>query len=954
MAIEIPVLGSFDLIVSGGGIAGVAAASAFEGRAYLAAQETWLGADFCDLPILPPAGSPPPKDLLLKKLFARAGDSPIAFPLAVKKTLEDELEAAGVAFELGAVPIATLVDGEGAFAGVVFSGKCGAYAVLGRFAIDASEGATLARLAGAKFEQSQVESAEASRLTIAPADAGGFDGAANEALGKVRVADGAGKPGEWTVFRHAVEVASPVFTPSGCAAVEKALRDATFSPRSVWHSPKARCCFGDFLAGNPFLWPGADAVDLAAFESSVKGVFVAGPSAALSRADATRMLDPEAAVQVGRRLAAIRVGGAPIDIESLRFFGSGTPCYMRREPAREIRRSGGKRLFFEAWPKAADFGHYDVVVVGGGTGGAPAAIAAARAGAKVLLVESQHDLGGEGTLGVITKYWYGNRQGFTAEVTAGMRELAGGDLPYADSQLPPGATWSAPLKAEWLRREIGKAGGEIWFGATVTGALCDGQNVCGVTLATRAGFGSVSATVVVDSTGSADVAFAAGCECTKIAVDSLAIQGSGLPNLPFPPCYHNTDYLFVDDNDIADVTRAMRLARRRYAGEFDLSPIPGTRERRQIVADVTVSPLDVLLDRQWGDAVCRSVSDFDSHGYTLHPVFHVVPPRRKFAYSADLPLRAMLPRGFSGIIVTGLGIGCDRDAMPIFRMQPDIQNHSYAAGAAAALAAANEGRVRRIPLAGLKRSLAGSGALEPRALAAFDSPPLPRHVLESAASGPLSELVEIAALMTDPDEARPLLRQRLVEEADAGALRRIAKLLAALGDDAGADVLASFVAASPWDEGWNYTGMGQGGASESEIDSCIQCLAIARAGSARGAVLEKARQLPANCAFSHVRAVAAYAAAFRDPELGAAIADVLRADGISGHDFQSVAAEDEMTPPSSTDTSARNKSLIELCLARALYLCGDAGDGLAAKILGKYASDVRGYFARYAVATLEG
>ena len=43
---------------------------------------------------------------------------------------------------------------------------------------------------------------------------------------------------------------------------------------------------------------------------------------------------------------------------------------------------------------------YDVVVVGGGPGGIPAAIAAARHGAKVLLVEKNGYLGGNLTIGL--------------------------------------------------------------------------------------------------------------------------------------------------------------------------------------------------------------------------------------------------------------------------------------------------------------------------------------------------------------------------------------------------------------------------------------------------------------------------------------------------------------------------------------------------------------------------
>ena len=61
----------------------------------------------------------------------------------------------------------------------------------------------------------------------------------------------------------------------------------------------------------------------------------------------------------------------------------------------------------------SDGGSYDVVVVGGGTGGAPAGIAAGRQDAKTLLLEYLHGLGGVGTMGYISSYYHGNRVGFT-------------------------------------------------------------------------------------------------------------------------------------------------------------------------------------------------------------------------------------------------------------------------------------------------------------------------------------------------------------------------------------------------------------------------------------------------------------------------------------------------------------------------------------------------------------
>ena len=57
-------------------------------------------------------------------------------------------------------------------------------------------------------------------------------------------------------------------------------------------------------------------------------------------------------------------------------------------------------------------------------------------------------------------------------------------------------------------------------------------------------------------------------------------------------------------------------------------------------------------------------------------------------------------------------------------------------------------------------------------------------------------------------------------------------------------------------------------------------------------------------------------------------------------------------PVSATDTSLREGSLRELILARALYRCGDH-QGLGRQILTEYSKDLRGHYARHALAVLD-
>ncbi|MCP4643653.1 MAG: FAD-dependent oxidoreductase, partial [bacterium] len=309
---------------------------------------------------------------------------------------------------------------------------------------------------------------------------------------------------------------------------------------------------------------------------------------------------------------------------------------------------------------------YDVVVVGGGTGGAPAGIGAARAGAKTLVIEYQYGLGGVGTLGLIGKYYYGYRAGFTGEIDMGVANM--GEMKTDE----PAHGWNVEWKMEWLRQALCTGGADIWFGTLGCGAVIDGDKVAGVVVATPHGRGIVLAKTVIDSTGNSDIAAAAGATCIYTDASHVAVQGTGLPPRQPGAGYTNTDYTLTDDGDVVDVWRSFVAARVKYRKAFDLGQVIDTRERRRIVGDFVISPLDIFNGRTYPDSVGKSHSNFDTHGFTIHPLFSLNAPD-KIGIDAFTPYRALLPKGLDDILVTGLGISAHRDSMPILRMQPDIQ-----------------------------------------------------------------------------------------------------------------------------------------------------------------------------------------------------------------------------------------------------------------------------------------
>jgi hypothetical protein len=161
---------------------------------------------------------------------------------------------------------------------------------------------------------------------------------------------------------------------------------------------------------------------------------------------------------------------------------------------------------------------YDVIVVGSGSAGSPAAIAAARGGARTLLIEKLPFLGGNSTAVLDTFYGFytpGERAhkvvgGIGDEVVSSLRELG----PVLERPNTYGAGTGVTYFAEHLKvvweRLAEDAGVDILLHAFVQDATLDDGRVSSLNVATKAGLREVSSGVVVDCSGDADVCFHAG------------------------------------------------------------------------------------------------------------------------------------------------------------------------------------------------------------------------------------------------------------------------------------------------------------------------------------------------------------------------------------------------------------------------------------------------------------
>ena len=156
----------------------------------------------------------------------------------------------------------------------------------------------------------------------------------------------------------------------------------------------------------------------------------------------------------------------------------------------------------------------DVLVVGSGPGGLAAALAAARAGVEVALVERFGCFGGNITaVGVEGFAWYRREETVEAGGLAHEFEARAKAMGMA---VPESQSLSYELDSEGFKlvadRLVEEAGIHPMLHRQFVAPLMDGDRVVGIVTESKAGREAILARRVIDGTGDADVAHRAGAE----------------------------------------------------------------------------------------------------------------------------------------------------------------------------------------------------------------------------------------------------------------------------------------------------------------------------------------------------------------------------------------------------------------------------------------------------------
>ena len=378
----------------------------------------------------------------------------------------------------------------------------------------------------------------------------------------------------------------------------------------------------------------------------------------------------------------------------------------------------------------------DVVVVGGGSAGFAAAVAAARTGAKVALVERYGSLGGLFTNGMVlivigtgVKENGGFKlvtRGLCEEFLRRLEKMGAG----AVTALPPevGQPTVDPEAAKVLMDEmVQEAKVDMFFHAWGVDVIQNGNAVQGIVFESKQGRQAILAKVVVDASGDGDVYFQAGADYQQIShamgfvyrvgnsdrVDAGKLpKGTKAPRLGSIEPVKSTRWMNNlgprgNGLDIRDLSKIEMMHRKSawdyvqrirktpgYEEVFLMQTTPqiGVRATRLLDGAASIDKKGAVSGAKCADAVAVSGHD----GMKL-PEF-------------PIPYGALLPKTVDNVIAAGRCISCAPDLIDRVRLIPVCIVTGHAAGVAAALAAKANARPRDVPVADIQKVLREQGA----------------------------------------------------------------------------------------------------------------------------------------------------------------------------------------------------------------------------------------------------
>jgi len=414
-----------------------------------------------------------------------------------------------------------------------------------------------------------------------------------------------------------------------------------------------------------------------------------------------------------------------------------------------------------------------VLVIGGGSAGATAAIAAARQGVDVALVDRAAYLGGTGTSVLDTFYGFycpgaGQRKvvgGIPDDVVAHLNERGAALKRPNTYGAGTGITYDPELlKVIWEELAI-RAGVRVLLHTSFLDVLMKDGMVRGAVVVNKAGLRQIRAKVVIDASGDGDVAFRAGGvfedwrsvpvqsltttfrvgnvdidrarQVTKQQLWSLMAKAASNNEYRLPRVegsVHITPYkgimatnmvrMHVDDPTDPIQLSAAEIEGRRQALEYHRflrDRVPGYEQSVLLNFSTYLGVREsrrILGDYWLTREDVLNVHKFeDAIAMCGAPIEeHHAGSDTRWEYlpegaAYDIPYRCLLPKGVEGLLLAGRCLSASHDAHASVRSMGQCMAMGQAAGLAAAQAASTGNSPRAIDVRQLQTDLLRLGAI---------------------------------------------------------------------------------------------------------------------------------------------------------------------------------------------------------------------------------------------------
>ncbi len=400
----------------------------------------------------------------------------------------------------------------------------------------------------------------------------------------------------------------------------------------------------------------------------------------------------------------------------------------------------------------------DICVIGSGAAGMSAAIEAARAGRRVVLVDSLPALGGQAVNSIIATFcglFSNGTHGY--QFTHGIADDILRDLGAQENALfyrhGPHTTvvyYDEVALGRWVERAMLAAGVTVIVGAVMRNVRVEGRRVLSIDLSTRYGDVEVEANGFVDASGDAALVWQAGFACREPAdgpvfgtqmlilenIDeahvpsreelparmrekageyglvrreglSFVIPGRGVAAMnmthvetPLEPLAATLKG--IEGKEQAD--RAFAFLRNEFPACFGKARVrsygfPGIRQTRWIVGRQQLSVDDVRAGTKFPDAIARTAWPIELHDHGSGHHWHVF-DKDHVHY---VPFGSLTPAESDNIVAAGRCIDADNAALSSVRVMGPCM--AMGAAAAHALDLAGSGSVHQIDIEALKNRL---------------------------------------------------------------------------------------------------------------------------------------------------------------------------------------------------------------------------------------------------------